>query len=230
MLRARIARACERVERNPSEVCLIGAAKTVIARRLQPFIAAGLADVGENYVQEGVAKRAKIHDPVRWDAEWHVRWHLIGALQRNKARQAVGAFALIHSVDRPSLAQALDHAAENAGLVQDVLLQVNLGGEASKSGCAPHDLENLARQCVALTHLRVGGLMCLPPYEADAERTRPYFRELREMRDGLAAQNLLPENAQLSMGMSDDFEVAIEEGATMVRIGTALFGPRRKTP
>jgi len=220
-LRARVERACARAGRDVSAVALIGAAKTVPAARLREFLRAGLTDVGENYVQEGLAKIAELGDDARL-----ARWHLIGALQSNKARQAVGAFALIHGVDRPSLAQALHRAAENAGLVQDVLLQVNLGGEASKSGCAPHEVENLARCCAALSHLRVQGLMCLPPYDDDAERTRPYFRQLRALRDDLVAQKLLPENAQLSMGMSDDFEIAIEEGATMIRIGTALFGAR----
>ena len=222
-MRARVARACARAGRDVSSVALIGAAKTVPAARLREFLRAGLGDVGENYVQEGLAKITALGE----DAAL-ARWHLIGALQSNKAKHAAGVFSLIHSVDRPSLAEALQHAAQSAGKVQDVLLQVNLGGEASKAGCAPHELENLARFCVERTHLRACGLMCLPPYDADAERTRPYFRELRGLRDALAAQNLLPENAGLSMGMSDDFEVAIEEGATLVRIGTALFGPRMR--
>jgi len=223
-IRARIERACERSQREASAIALIGACKTVPAARLGEFLRAGLAEVGENYVQEGLAKIAELGE------EAHVaRWHLIGALQSNKARQAVSAFSLIHSVDRPSLAQALDKAAGDIGKRQDALLQVNLGGEATKAGCEPQNVENLARFCAKLTNLRICGLMCLPPYDSDAERTRPYFRQLREMRDELLSGRLLEPGAiELSMGMSDDFEVAIEEGATMIRIGTALFGERRQ--
>ncbi len=216
--------ACLRSGRELSSIALIGAAKTVPAERLREFLHAGLAEVGENYVQEGLAKLAALENEAQT-----ARWHLIGSLQSNKAKQVVGAFSLVHSVDRVSLAQALDRAAGEIGKVQDVLLQVNLGDEASKAGCKPHEVATLAEFCAKLSNVRLCGLMCLPPYDADAERTRPYFRQLRILRDELLQKELLRlETAELSMGMSDDFEVAIEEGATLVRIGTALFGRRRK--
>jgi PLP dependent protein len=221
--RALIERACARSGRNARDVRLIGAAKTVEAERLRLWLQAGLSEVGENYVQEGVAKKAALC------AEFPaVRWHLIGALQSNKASLAVREFDLIHSVDRLALAQALNKAAQAQNKVQDVLLQVNVGGEATKAGCAPDELETLAQEAKALPNLRVLGLMTLPPYDEDAEKTRPYFRQLRELRDDLIRKSLLA-GGELSMGMSDDFPVAIEEGATIIRIGTALFGKRKRT-
>ncbi|MBV9867755.1 MAG: YggS family pyridoxal phosphate-dependent enzyme [Abitibacteriaceae bacterium] len=225
-LRTRIAAACDRVGRESSEVSLVGAAKTVPPERLKPFLEAGLSEVGENYVQEGIAKRAALNDT---KCVKQVRWHLIGALQSNKAKDAVHYFDLIHSVDRLSLATALDKAARAQQKVQEVLLQVNLGDEASKAGCALEDLPTLVQQCAALPNIAVRGLMCLPPYHEDAEQMRPYFRQLREARDVLLTE---PKDVfksgvvHLSMGMSHDFEVAVEEGATLVRIGTALFGAR----
>lgn len=223
-LHARMRCACARSERDLSSISLVGAAKTVAVERLREFLHAGLVEVGENYVQEGMTKIAALES----DAG-RARWHLIGALQSNKARQAASAFSVIHSVDRASLAQALDRAAQDIGKVQDVLLQVNLGDEAGKAGCAPQELENLARACAKLTNVRVCGLMCLPPYDPVAEYSRPYFRQLRTLRDVLMGNELLrPETAELSMGMSNNFEVAIEEGATLIRIGTALFGQRHK--
>ena len=215
-----MARACERSGRDASKVLLIGAAKTVEAARLQMFTQSGLRDVGENYVQEGIAK-------VLWVGRDGIMWHFIGALQRNKSREAVAHFDWIHSVDRLSLAQSLDAAAGAIGKIQNVLLQVNLGAETSKAGCAPDALMELAQSCRELKNLRVGGLMGLPPYHAEAELMRPYHRRLRELRDEVQAA--LPQStlAHLSMGMSNDFEIAIEEGATMVRVGTGLFGERR---
>jgi PLP dependent protein len=239
-LRARIALTCERAGRQPAEVTLVAAAKTVPAQRLRPFLDAGLADVGENYVREGVAKMAALRaEPMPPSARRPVRWHLIGALQSNKARVAVQSFDVIHSVDRNSLAAALDKAARTQGKVQEVLLQVNVGNEASKAGCAPWELRPLAEACKALPNIAVRGLMCLPPYHEDAERARPYFQQLREARDALfdvfdkPGVFFSPRDAEtcsgfghLSMGMTNDFEIAIEEGATLVRIGTGLFGER----
>jgi len=218
-LLAAIAAAARKAGRDPAGVRLVGAAKTVPVERLRPVVAAGLAIVGENYLQEAKAKLAALDLPVSW--------HFIGHLQSNKAAAAVQLFDLIHSVDRLSLAQALERAAARLGKVQDILLEVNIAGEASKSGVAPAALEDLLRACAALSHLRVRGLMTMPPWSPDAEQVRPYFRQLREARDRLQALNLPGvELVELSMGMSDDFAVAIEEGATLVRIGTALFGPR----
>lgn len=218
-LLAAIAMAARKAGRDPASVRLVGAAKTVPVERLRPVVAAGLTIVGENYLQEAKAKIAALDLPVSW--------HFIGHLQSNKAAAAVKLFDLIHSVDRLSLAQALDRAAARLGKVQDILLEVNIAGEASKSGVAPAALEDLLGACAALPHLRVRGLMTMPPWGPDAEQVRPYFRQLREARDRLQALNLPGvELVELSMGMSDDFAVAIEEGATLVRIGTALFGPR----
>jgi len=182
---------------------------------------AGLSDLGENYVQEAVAKIDVL--------ERAVRWHFIGALQSNKADVAVRSFDLIHSVDRISLATAIDKAARAQGKVQDILLQVNVGGEATKAGCSLDELPALAAACNTKSNLQVRGLMCLPPYHEDGERTRPHFRQLKAARDDLLKDRQLDVTslAHLSMGMSHDFEIAIEEGATIVRIGTRLFGARR---
>ncbi len=215
----RIATSCARAGRDASCVTLIGAAKTVEATRLREFIDAGLQNVGENYVQEGQSKVLSLGREA-------ANWHLIGALQRNKARNAVEHFDVIHSVDRIALAQAIDVAAREAGKVQRVLLQVNLGGESSKAGCEPQALPELLQACTQLASIEVQGLMCLPPFHDDPQEMRPYFRRLRELRDELAALHNQSTLKHLSMGMTNDFEVAIEEGATMVRVGTGLFGSR----
>ncbi|HEX8235488.1 MAG TPA: YggS family pyridoxal phosphate-dependent enzyme [Abditibacteriaceae bacterium] len=231
-VRRQIEAACHRSGRDPSHVTLIGAGKTVEASRVLEYAQAGLRFVGENYVQEGVAKQQSIAALAPNLDSLH--WHLIGALQSNKARDAVASFELIHSVDRLSLAQALDKAAREAGKVQDVLLQVNTGNEASKAGCAPERVVELARACAALPHIVVRGLMCLPPYQEDAEYSRPHFRLLQQLGQEVKAtlsstQADAHTNTQvwhLSMGMTNDFHIAIEEGATLVRIGTGLFGAR----
>jgi hypothetical protein len=197
----------------------VGASKTVSVERIHQAVAAGLTILGENYLQEARDKIATLDLPVSW--------HFIGHLQSNKAAAAVKLFELIHSVDRLSLAQALESAAARLEQVQDILLEVNVAQEASKSGVSLTDLENLLRSCAALPHLRVRGLMAMPPWCQDPEEARPYFQALRQARDRLQALQLPGVDlAELSMGMSGDFEVAIEEGATLVRIGTALFGAR----
>ncbi len=225
-IRARLQETCVRIEaacagreysRPAASVTLIGAAKTVSAEKLSLFLETGLENVGENYVQEGVGKIAPLR--VRFP---QVQWHLIGSLQSNKAREAVANYEWIHGVDRVSLIKALDKAAGEQAKIQSVLLQVNLGNEDTKSGCAPQDVSTLAAQIGEKENLRFCGLMCLPPFHENPENTRPYFRELRRLRDEV----LQDESLQLSMGMSHDFEIAIQEGATMVRIGTALFGAR----
>jgi pyridoxal phosphate enzyme (YggS family) len=218
-LMAAIAAAARRIGRAPETVRLVGASKTVPVDRVRQAVAAGLTILGENYLQEAREKIAALDLPVSW--------HFIGHLQSNKAMAAVKLFDLIHSVDRPSLAQALNSAGAKLNRVQDILLEVNLAQEVTKSGVKPENLENLLRTCVALPHLRVRGLMTMPPWFSDPEKVRPYFQALRRARDHLQSLKVpgvdLPE---LSMGMSGDFQVAIEEGATLVRIGTALFGAR----
>ena len=215
--------ACAHANRDADGVLLIGASKTVPASELQKYIEAGLRHCGENYVQEGVAKIGVLR-PAFPD----VKWHLIGALQSNKAREAVENFDVIHSVDRASLINALDKTSRAQNKIQDILLQVNLGDESTKSGCAVGELSTLLALCEAKENLRVRGLMCLPPFDENPEFRRPYFRELRRLRDELRDE-INGENAlELSMGMSNDFEIAIEEGATMIRVGTSLFGAREK--
>ncbi len=219
LIRAQIEAACARTNRSPAEITLIGASKTVEAARLEPFLEAGLCDFGENYVQEGIAKVRNFREQ-----GLNATWHFIGALQSNKAREAVAHFDSIHSVDRASLAKELDKEARKIGKIQRVLLQVNIGDESSKAGTSPQQLPALLKECAALQNLKIEGLMSLPPYRENPESSRVFHHKLRELRDSLASCHL--PLASLSMGMSRDFEVAIEEGATIVRIGTALFGAR----
>lgn len=219
----RIAEACKRVGRSTTQVTLVGASKSVDASRLAACCQSGLKNVGENYVQEAQEKL----NPVRTACP-DVTWHFIGALQSNKAAFVAREFALVHSVDRISLARALDAEAARALCPLEILLQVNVGGEASKAGVAPAGLADLFLACRDLPHLRVKGLMALPPFRPNPEASRPFHRELKELRDQLV-QDQGDRNSDLewlSMGMSNDFEVAIEEGSTHVRIGTALFGAR----
>lgn len=228
-LGARLAEVRRRVEssarlagRVPEEVTLIAVSKTHPARVVREAIGAGGRDFGENRVQEADAKIAEL------ESVEGVRWHLIGHLQANKARRAVKLFDLIHTVDSAALVERLERvcAEEGRGLL-DVLLQVDLAGEATKSGAGENELPALAEACGACERVRCVGLMTLPPFSEDAEAARPYFRRLRELRDALHARGLFGDGAgELSMGMSHDFEAAIAEGATLVRVGTAIFGAR----
>lgn len=215
-LQKHIDAACASAHRNSREVTLVGASKTVSAARLEAFFEAGLRDCGENYIQEGIEK-------VRFfrERDWKVNWHFIGALQSNKARDAIAHFDLIHGVDRLSLARELDKEARKIGKTQRVLLQVNVGEEISKAGIAPDESKSLFESVSHLENLKIEGLMSLPPFRDDLEAMRPFHRKLRELSVSLGG-----EMKTLSMGMSADFEVAIEEGATLVRVGTALFGSR----
>jgi pyridoxal phosphate enzyme (YggS family) len=217
-IQKRIDAALQKSNRQNATVTLIGASKTVSAERLRPFVQNGLKNLGENYIQEGCAKQIEL-------ADLDISWHFIGALQSNKARQAVAHFDWIHSVDRFSLIKALEKEAATADKIIKVLLQVNVGDETSKAGCRAEDLEKLAGYCLEQPHLQLRGLMCLPPFSENAEATRKYFYLLRELRDGLKSTFGM-DQLELSMGMSHDFEIAIEEGATMIRVGTALFGRR----
>ena len=203
-----VARACARAGRSPDDVLLIAVSKTMDVERVRLAIAAGVAALGENRVQEAKEKIEALGRPVPW--------HLIGSLQTNKARDAARLFDWIHSVDRLELAQELSRRAES---VLNLLLQVNLGDEPQKGGVAPAELKRLHELVAALPNLKVRGLMAIPPATLQPEQARPFFRQLRELREQLGLEHC-------SMGMSADFEVAIEEGATMVRVGTAIFGPR----
>lgn len=219
-VRARIAAAAHACGRDPAAVRLVAVSKTWPAGALAAAHEAGLADFGENYVQEAKDKIAALgHLPLTW--------HFIGHLQTNKARFAVRLFHLIHTLDSVRLARELDRHAGRVPKVQEVLIQVRLSAEETKSGALPEEVPALLREAAALPHLRVRGLMTLPPFFDDPERARPYFARLRELRDRL--QEEAPSGVslgELSMGMTGDFEAAIAEGATIVRIGTAIFGKR----
>lgn len=210
-----IAAACDRVGREAVEVKLVAVSKTHPPDRLRDAIAAGATVLGENKVQEA---ESKIEELGRDAAEWH----LIGHLQSNKARKAVHLFDVIQSVDSLELAERLERICEEEGRAElSVLVQVDLAGEETKSGVPEPELEPLIEFLQACRHLKLRGLMVLPPFFDDPEATRPYFKRLREIRD-----RVVP-GGELSMGMSHDFEVAIEEGATIVRVGTAIFGQRQ---
>lgn len=213
-VRERIAEAAERSGRRASDVRLVGVSKTVEAERIRRAVEAGLTALGENRVQEAKGKIAELGRPVSW--------HLVGHLQTNKAKDAVQLFDVIQSLDRLELARELDRRAAAAGRIVDALVEVNLGGEASKTGLAPAGVGGLLDGLAGLGHVRVRGLMTIPPV-GDPGETRGWFRALRKLaeRHGLA---------ELSMGMSADFEVAVEEGATIVRVGAAIFGPRPPRP
>ena len=216
-VRARIAAAAARGCRSADDVSIVAVTKGHPLERAREAAAAGLLDLGENRVQEALAKQDAWPDAP-------VRWHLIGHLQRNKAKLAAGRFALIHSLDSVRLADALESAATAAGIVQEVLVEVNVACEPQKSGVLPEEAPDLVRHAATLDHLRLRGLMTMAPYTPDSTVQRRAFRQLRELRDRLATSDL--DLGVLSMGMSDDFEIAVEEGATMVRLGTVLFGER----
>jgi len=213
---ARVAAASRRAGRAPDAVRIVAVSKGVAAERVREAVGAGVRELGENYVQEWQAKREAL-------ADLGVQWHFIGRIQRNKAA-AIAAASLVHSVADARAAQALDAAAAARGMPLGVLLQVNVGGEASKAGVAPGELPRVLAAVRALGSLRVEGLMAIPP-PLPPEDVRPLFAALRELRD---RQDDAGSLRQLSMGMSGDFEAAIEEGATLVRIGTAIFGPRKE--
>ena len=213
-LRRRVARAAERAGRSPAEVTIVAVSKSLPASAIEEAAAAGIAHIGENRVQEAAAKLPSLrHLPVTW--------HLVGHLQTNKTKTALDLFDIIHSVDSLRLAEVLSHRPPEAGALP-VLLEVNVAGEPSKFGFSPQQALQAAEAIARLPHLEVRGLMTVAPLVSDPEEVRLVFRDLRRLRDALGL-------AELSMGMTDDFEVAIEEGATLVRIGRAIFG-ERQTP
>lgn len=238
-VRARIAEAAQRAGRDATQVRLIAVTKGVAADRIREALEAGVTEIGENRVQEAREKRGLIPG-----TDFKITWHLLGHLQRNKARLAVELFDMIHSVDSLELIQTLERhmAARQTGAL-DVLIQVNLSGAATQFGCAPEQADKLARAVAESSHLRLAGLMALAPFSDNPEDSRPHFRKLRQLRDDLQGKGFssqLPASLpapcyggqagssplHLSMGMSQDFEVAVEEGATLVRVGTAIFGER----
>jgi pyridoxal phosphate enzyme (YggS family) len=217
-VRERIARAAGRCGRNADEITLVAVSKTFPAEHIRDAYAAGIRHFGENRVQEWESKCPVL-------ADLPATWHLVGHLQSNKARRAARLFRTIDTVDSVPLAQKLDRAASELGKQLPVLIELRLAPEATKAGVSEAVLPPLAEAVLALPHLRLSGLMAMPPYFEDPEDVRPYFRKLHELRDATSRRLgcALPE---LSMGMSHDFEVAIEEGATQIRLGTAIFGAR----
>jgi pyridoxal phosphate enzyme (YggS family) len=207
---ARIARACERAGRSRDEVTLVAVSKTFPADFIDEAIEAGITEVGENRVQEARDKKPLVRGSARW--------HLIGHLQSNKSKDAVKLFEVIESVDSLELAEKIAKAATAAGKRQELLVQINIGNEPQKSGIAPDEVDTTVKKIVALDGVDARGLMAIPP-AVGADAIRPFFRELRMMRDSTGLR-------ELSMGMSEDFEIAIEEGSTMVRVGRAIFGSR----
>jgi pyridoxal phosphate enzyme (YggS family) len=224
-VRERIAAAARRPGRNSDGITLMGVSKTFPSGRIREAYAAGLRVFGENRVQEFAGKADALRDLL--DTEWH----LIGHLQANKAAKAAELFDAVDSVDSVRMAEKLNALAESAGKTLSVLIEVNVGGEKAKSGVAPgsDELERILQGPPRWGNLAIRGLMTVPPYTEDPEGSRPYFRQLREIRDSIASRKLSQVSMTvLSMGMSHDFEIAIEEGATCVRVGTAIFGERVK--
>jgi pyridoxal phosphate enzyme (YggS family) len=221
-VRARIARAAQIAGRNPGEIRLIAVTKGVGLTAIYQAASAGVTEFGENRVQEAVEKMDALGDGPT--GGWS--WHLIGRLQSNKVRAAVGRFAVIQSVDSERLGLAIDEAAARVGIVQRVFIQVNVGREPQKGGVAPEDVASVWRRLATCRRLRLDGLMAIPPATADPEAARPYFREVRRLGDLVCGRDHGGLPIEYSMGMSHDFVVAVQEGATMVRVGTAIFGAR----
>ncbi|MGQ9509004.1 MAG: YggS family pyridoxal phosphate-dependent enzyme [Thermodesulfobacteriota bacterium] len=213
----RIEKAAQRVGRDSKEIKLVAVSKTVEPSRIKEAIEAGVSILGENYVQEA---KKKIEEIGR-----SIEWHFIGHLQMNKVKYAVRLFDMIHSVDSLALAEELNRKAEKEGQVVKVMIEVNLSGESTKFGTEEEKALGLAQKIFHLKSLRLVGLMTMPPYFDSPEMSRPYFIRLRQLKEKMISEGIPLQD--LSMGMSNDFEVAIEEGATYVRVGTAIFGPRK---
>ena len=213
----RIEKAARRAGRDPKEIKLVAVSKTVEAARVKEAIEAGVSILGENYVQEAQKKIEEIGKPVAW--------HFVGHLQSNKAKYAVRLFDMIHSIDSLTLAQELNRRAEQEGQVVKVMIEVNISGEATKFGTDEEKVLSIIKGILSLNHLSLEGLMTMPPYFDSPEMSRPYYIKLRDLKEKMAKEGISLK--ELSMGMSNDFEIAIEEGATYVRVGTAIFGARK---
>jgi pyridoxal phosphate enzyme (YggS family) len=213
----KIEEAARKIGRDPNEIKLVAVSKTVESARIMEAIEAGVSILGENYVQEAQKKIEEIGRPVSW--------HFIGHLQTNKAKYAIRLFDMIHSLDSVPLAEELNRRAEQADRVMGVMIEVNLSKEATKFGTDEEVVVNLAKRIQNLNHLSLEGLMTMPPYFDSPELSRPYYIALRELKEKMVKEGVPMKD--LSMGMSNDFEIAIEEGATYVRVGTAIFGPRK---
>lgn len=221
-VRSRISAAARSAGRDPASVLLVAVSKTFPLDRVREAYDAGQRDFGENRVQEALEK-------IQASADLHIKWHLLGHLQTNKARRAASAFAAIQSIDSVELLQKVDAAAADTGAAPELLIQIDLAGETTKSGVAPSEAPRLFDAAAGLRAARVVGLMTLPPVPETPEDARPWFTRLRQLRDGWLASGVPAAMLrELSMGMSGDFEVAVQEGATIVRVGTAIFGRRTR--
>ena len=219
-VRERIEKAALRAVRDPSDVVLVAVSKRIDTQKIEEAISGGATVFGENYVQEAKQKIEKFGQ--------QVQWHMIGHLQTNKVKSAVNLFHMIQTVDRIEVAREINKRGINLGKKISVLIQVNISQEDTKSGVEKERVVSLASEIADLTHIQVKGLMTMPPYFTDPEEARPYFKSLRKLRDEIERERLQDTSMrELSMGMSNDFEVAIQEGATLVRVGTAIFGERR---
>jgi len=225
-VRSAISAAAARARREPTDVKLVGVTKTVPAAVVYAAAQLGLTRFGENRVQEALPKIAEVANLATPDERSRIKWHFIGHLQANKARLAVEKFATIESVDSLRLAQTLDRLAREYSQRLPVLLEVNIGEEASKYGFRPAELPDVYPELLGLAGLQIRGLMTVAPQVSTPEEARPYFRRLRELRDRLRCENPVADLPELSMGMSGDYPIAIEEGATLVRVGRAIFGER----
>ncbi|MBQ9767257.1 MAG: YggS family pyridoxal phosphate-dependent enzyme [Lachnospiraceae bacterium] len=215
----KIAAACKRAGRSSEEVTLIAVSKTMPVEAIREAMECGMKHFGENRPQELRDKQAEITEPLSW--------HMIGALQTNKLKYVVGKTVLIHSVDSEHLAEAVEAESEKRGVVSEILLEINIAGEASKHGIAPEELEQLVRKLAQFRHIKIRGLMTVAPYTEIAEENRPYFQKMKQLMVDINSKNI--DNVYmdtLSMGMTGDYEVAVEEGATLVRVGTGIFGHR----
>jgi pyridoxal phosphate enzyme (YggS family) len=224
----RIGNAARKIGRDPNEIKLVAVSKTVEVARIMEAIEAGISILGENYVQEAQKKIEEIGRPActeRFGEGRPVSWHFIGHLQSNKAKYAIRLFDMIHSLDSVPLAEELNRRAEQADRVMKVMIEVNLSKEATKFGTDEEVVVNLAKRVRNLNHLSLEGLMTMPPYFDSPEMSRPYYIALRALKEKMVNEGIPMKD--LSMGMSNDFEIAVEEGATYVRVGTAIFGPRK---
>lgn len=219
----RIMSACKKVGRNPDEVTLIAVSKTMPVEAIREAMACGVIEFGENRPQELRDKQAVITEPLHW--------HMIGSLQTNKLKYVIGKTVLIHSVDSFSLAQAIEEVSAKKELVTEILLEINVAGEATKHGISPEEAEKLIREIARLPHVKIRGLMTVAPYTENAEENRIYFKKMKQLMVDINSKNI--DNVYmdiLSMGMTGDYEVAVEEGATLVRVGTGIFGHRVYLP
>lgn len=221
-IKNRIAQACARAGRTPDEVLIVAVTKYIGVEETQELVRAGQVDLGENRLQVALPKLTAFEA----DPDVHPRWHYIGSLQTNKVKDVIGRFQLIHSLDRLDLAKEIQKRASKLGIIVPCLVQVNISGEESKSGFSPEEVPDALGQLREMSAVEVRGYMTMAPIAEDPESTRPVFRKLRELRDELLQQGIAPSSAtELSMGMSGDFELAVEEGATLVRIGSILVKP-----